>query len=77
MNDEHTARTFVALLERELPQCNCLMSGVCPDRGAALCVVAKSPRFAVITLDLDVPRLSDIEYVNFILQQIRQQLPLR
>ncbi|WP_208693060.1 hypothetical protein [Pseudomonas oryzihabitans] len=74
MNDMHLAHVFVARLEREFPHCNCLMSAVCPDGGAALCVMPKHSDLA-ITLQLDVPQLRDGGYMEFMLQLIREQLP--
>ena len=74
VNDMHRAQAFVARLEREFPHCNCLMSAVCPDGGAALCVMPKHSN-KTITLQLDVPRLRDAGYVDFMLQLIREQLP--
>ncbi len=73
MNDVHVARAFVARLERELPHCNCLMSVVCPDRGAAVRVIPKRGDTA-LTLQLDVSRLSDSGYVEQMLQVIRDQV---
>lgn len=73
VNDVQRAHAFVARLEREFPHCNCLMSSVCLDGGAALCVMPKRSN-VTITLQLDVPRLSDAGYVDFMLQLIREQL---
>ena len=73
LNDAHTARTFVAWLERELPDCNCLISGVCPDRGVAICVMPKRGG-GTLTLQLDVLRLSDAGYVKQMLEGILDHL---
>ena len=69
----HIAQAFIARLERDFPQCNCLMSAVCLDGGAAMCVMPKHSN-RTITLQLDVPRLREAGYVDFMLQLIREQM---
>lgn len=73
LSDEHKAQAFVARLERELPHCNCLMSGVCPDRGAAICVMPKRSG-GPLMLQLGVSQLGDAGYVEQMLKVILDQV---
>ncbi|KTT53420.1 hypothetical protein NS337_14085 [Pseudomonas oryzihabitans] len=73
LSDEHKSQAFVARLKRELPHCNCLMSGVCPDRGAAICVMPKHGG-GTLTLQLDVSQLGDAGYLERMLKVILDQV---
>lgn len=68
-------RTLLPRLEREFPECCCLLGPVCPDGGAGLRIFHEGSG-AVFTCQLDASRLEDARYVADLLIQVRIQFHL-
>lgn len=73
LNDARIVEWFLSRLQHEFPECNCLMSAICLDGGAALSVMQKHS-VVTVTLQIDARRLRDARYIGMLLQLVREQL---
>lgn len=69
----HSAQRFLQQLEKNFPECNCLLSPIEPDGAVAVRVMAKH-RAAVVILHGDAQRLADNHYVAEKVRHIHDQL---
>ncbi|MDT3723255.1 hypothetical protein [Pseudomonas oryzihabitans] len=69
----HSAQRLLQQLEKNFPDCNCLLSPIGPDGAVAVRVMPKH-RTTVVILHVDAQRLADTYYVAEQVRHIRDHL---